>query len=955
MNLRSVVAFCVLAVFIPTLTWSQSAPKANVAPDYSKQAYVIEHVLNRVSYEADGMGTRETTASILMTSDAGVQAFAVLSFPYASENEAVEIDYVRVRKADGSVIATPAYNIQDMPGEITRVAPMYSDLKEKHVTVKGLGVGDTLEYLVRYRVIKPEIPGQFWLSTSFAKDAITKDEELEISVPKDKYVKVSSPGLEPKVREEGSRKIYSWKSQVLEVKAKDKDYVPTEEDKKPSVQMTTFRSWEEIGRWYGGLQATQLRVTPEIQAKVAEITKDLKSDDEKIKAIYDYVATRFHYISLSFGIGRYQPHSAVDVLENEYGDCKDKHTLLATMLRAAGYDAWPALIGSDTKLDPDVPSPAQFDHVITAVPRPTGIVWLDTTTELGPFGFLIKPLRDKQTLVIPTDKAPSLMRTPAEPPFTAEQKFEAEVRLDGDGKVTGHMRQVFRNDTEFIFRLAYRRVPEAQWKELAQRISQSMGFGGDVSSVVVSKPDDTSKPFEVSYDYERKKYSDWEDRQITPPLPPLGIESYKDDEKAPKEPLYLGAPGEVLYRAKLELPAGYTADPPRDVHLVTSYAEYHSTYEVKDKVFTAVRRLVLKKSEVPIADWDDYKVFRKAVTEDENRYTRLNSASDAFTAGVAKNATEIQTEFQEGTDAMQRRDLKTAEESFKSVLEKDPKYPGAHFNLAYVYVMQNRRGDAYSEIQKETEVNPSNFRAYAMMASYQMLENKQDEAIAVWRKYLVANPAAADGSIALSQLLIREKKYDEAVGVLETAQKKAPENRGLKVNLGLAYLKDGKNDQGTGLIREIGDDGSVTPETLNNLAYSLVDAGVSLDLAKTYAERAVHDLESKSLNPSMGDEIGLDTTYWLSLTWDTLGWTYFRMNDLPKAGSYLRASWVLGQHAVVGGHLGQYYEKVGKPKEAAHAYVLALAAVANSTAPGSVPKDDMDLVRARYKKLTGVT
>ena len=65
--------------------------------------------------------------------------------------------------------------------------------------------------------------------------------------------------------------------------------------------------------------------------------------------------------------GRYQPHSADDVLGNQYGDCKDKHTLFASLLQATGVTAYPALISSSRKLDADVPSPAQFDHVISVV------------------------------------------------------------------------------------------------------------------------------------------------------------------------------------------------------------------------------------------------------------------------------------------------------------------------------------------------------------------------------------------------------------------------------------------------------------------------------------------------------------------------------------------------------------------------------------------------------------
>ena len=70
--------------------------------------------------------------------------------------------------------------------------------------------------------------------------------------------------------------------------------------------MTTFASWEDIGRWYGGLQKNSLDVTPSIQAKADELTQGLKTDDEKIRAIYNFVSLRFHYIGLDFGIGRYQ-------------------------------------------------------------------------------------------------------------------------------------------------------------------------------------------------------------------------------------------------------------------------------------------------------------------------------------------------------------------------------------------------------------------------------------------------------------------------------------------------------------------------------------------------------------------------------------------------------------------------------------------------------------------------
>src|ERR1700676_2044795 len=218
------------------------------AQDYSKEAFVIERFSTRIVEEADGTGSRETTAQVKILADAGVKAFAVLNFTYTSANEFVDIDYVRVRKPDGTVIKTPDYNIQDMPGEVTRSAPLYSDIHEKHVAVKGLGVGDILEYLVRFRVTKPEVPGHFWHEYSFWTDGIVKEERLEISVPSEKYVKIVSPQFKPEVENQGGRRIYRWARSNLIREEKDPRQAPRRIPPSPSVQVTTFASWDQVGR-----------------------------------------------------------------------------------------------------------------------------------------------------------------------------------------------------------------------------------------------------------------------------------------------------------------------------------------------------------------------------------------------------------------------------------------------------------------------------------------------------------------------------------------------------------------------------------------------------------------------------------------------------------------------------------------------------------------------------------
>ena len=100
-----------------------------------------------------------------------------------------------------------------------------------------------------------------------------------------------------------------------------------------------------------------MAVDDSVRKKADELTRGATKPEEKARRLYDYVARNIRYVSLSFGVGRYQPHAASEVMTNGYGDCKDKHTLLATLLRAEGIPSYPVLIHSGRKLDPDVPSP----------------------------------------------------------------------------------------------------------------------------------------------------------------------------------------------------------------------------------------------------------------------------------------------------------------------------------------------------------------------------------------------------------------------------------------------------------------------------------------------------------------------------------------------------------------------------------------------------------------------
>ncbi len=971
MSLIRWLAVCWLAgqVFAQTVPAQKQVP-----PDFAKEAYVIERLYSRIKAEADGNVTRELTAEVKVLAEAGVKGFAVLNFVYTSDNEVVEIDYVRVRKPDGSLVKTPDYNIQDMPGEVTRTAPLYSDIHEKHVAVKGLGVGDVLEYQVRFRTTRPHVPGQFWYEYSFSRNSITKDERLEINLPADKYVKIVSPDFKPESTEEGGRRVYRWTHSNLAIKAKDPNEIPRRTPPNPDVQVTTFPSWGDVGRWYGELQKAPVQVTPAIQAKAAELTKGLTSDDDKIRAIYRFVSLKFHYIGLDFGIGRYQPHAADDVLDNGYGDCKDKHTLLASLLKAAGIEAWPALIHSTRKLDPEVPSPAQFNHVITIVPRGADFVWLDTTPEVAPYRLLLLPLRNKQALVIPPGQTPKLMTTPENPPEPQRQEFSMSGKLDSSGTFTGHAEQSYQGDVEVGLRIAFRQVPESQWKDLVQRFSRALNFGGDVSEVKVSPPDEFDKPLHISYDYVRKDFADWENHHTNAPLPPMGIESSKySKETKPSEPVFLGALGTVIYRSRVELPEGYNVVPPTPVHLVEPYGEYDSHTAVEGQVMTTTRELRVKKTEVAVSEWEGYRKFGRAIWDDEFNFMTLEGNGQSTSANKSADANEsIETDtddeasassadidnmFRDATGALQQRDFQRAQELLEKVLAKNPEYKGAHFNLGMALAAQKDFSHSMEQFREEEKVSPNDPRAYQVVASYSMQIGKTEDAIQEWRKLVKMDSKNRTAASTLAGLLYRTEKYQDAAEVLEAAVKVAPDSAGLLLQLGDVYVKVGQNDKAVTSYRQAIEQKGNEPEFLNNAAYALADNRLNLDLARQYGEKALQILEEQAQGAESSDSAGLRATFDLSMLWDTLGWVYFQLGDVKRAEPFVKAAWLLGEHQLVAEHLGQIYEKEGNKQQAALAYELALAvsSVSSSPTPDSAKESlgQEHAITARYTKLMG--
>ena len=216
-----------------------------------------------------------------------------------------------------------------------------------------------------------------------------------------------------------------------------------------------------------------------------------------------------------------------------------------------------------------------------------------------------------------------LPRLPKELPFAASQRVEITAVLDSAGALSAKVKYRLRGENELILRVTFHQSPKEKWKELAQLLSLTDGFRGQVTGVTASDPYATKEPFTVEYELKQPKFVDWSKKSVRIPalLPQLGLPDppAKAASGSATAPIELGTPLEVETRMSLHLPPGVTASAPAGTSVERDYATYASQYSANGWTITASRRIKFLLREVPSTRAADYNAFLRVVQSDESQ------------------------------------------------------------------------------------------------------------------------------------------------------------------------------------------------------------------------------------------------------------------------------------------------------------------------------------------------
>ena len=840
---------------------------------------------------------------------------------------------------------------------------MYSDYRQRHISVAALQPGDTLEYRTVTRVLTPLAAGNFWYEYTFPKGIAVGEGRLEVDIPQSREVKLKTPKREPQIQNAGDRRIYSWVVKDIRPDRDKERNRESDEDEEPGpdVQLTTFTDWKQVATWYAKLQGERMTVDDSVRKKADELSQGATTPTAKAQRLYDYVARNIRYVSISLGVGRYQPHAASDVLQNGYGDCKDKHTLLSAMLRAEGIQSYPVLIDSSRKLDEDVPSPAQFDHVITAVRLATGpeLTWLDTTPEMTPYGLIVYQLRNKLAVVASDDSEGGLRRTPSDSAVKTFLHYSLDGKFGEFGTLDATLEVTAQGDRDWPMRASFRRYSEAQWKDLVKVLSANWGLPGDVDDVQVDPIEDTSKPFHLKYHLHQDQYFSVPSTGVNfRPIPPLGMPAARASGKG-TEPLNVGPAGVTDYRVRLQFPANYTVHTPTAVKMSRDYGEYSSSYTLSQGVLEGQRQLVVKSNEVAASRRADYESFRNAAHSDEDQLLSCSIQTPTGQGGESAKMEGTPSELHKaGVKALQSKDYRGAAELLRRSVDEDadattgadagPASPGmkdAWYDLGRAYAGGNDHADAIAAFRKQIEIDPNHKSANGELAMELQQMGKTEEAIAAYRKQLETAPYEKAGHKNLGLLLAQLGRDAEARKELEAAAAIPPDDPETKMALAQVYRKVGEKALAQELMKGL--TGSAGGDSGQDIYAAALKDDIDPAQTESDAQQVLYDIggqfdsgELDRLGPSAFSSMRL-----VALGWSRIGWAKFKRGDNLGAMQFMTSAWLLSQSGTVGNRLGQILEKQGQTEKARHSFALALATAAGGS--------DVADSRTRLAKLAG--
>ncbi len=503
--MKKQLLFCLQLIFIAGLN-AQSigdlVKKAGDAAAYPNHDLLIIFDSTAVDMQETGLTYVVSHTLTKVLDSHGAQELSVVKFGYDPLSAFVEIKKAVIYKNDGRIIVLDVLSTMDYPAPARAI---YWGAREKMLEIGRIEPGDAVEVIMfrkgfTYALLAagdddkyiPPMKGQFYDIVEFFSTYPIREKVYQVTVPKDKPLQYQFYN--------GEAQSSSWfKDDKIVYRFSKKEIIPLKNESRmvamvdvaPKLLVSTTGNWNSKSTWFYKVNEDFGSFIPdkEIKAKVDEILKGARDEMDSVSRLTHWCADEVRYSGVSMGCGEgFTLHKGTMTFTDRCGVCKDKAGMLITMLRAAGFQSYPAMTMAGSRID-YIPAD-QFNHCVTVVKLHDGKYHLLDPTWVPFVRELWSSAEQQQQYLMGVPEGADLASTPVSDPENHYIKIDGTAQLQANGTLTGRIAITGEGQSDAAIRGLFKYSNKTAWYQNVERELLRLWPQAKVTQVKYTDPAD---------------------------------------------------------------------------------------------------------------------------------------------------------------------------------------------------------------------------------------------------------------------------------------------------------------------------------------------------------------------------------------------------------------------------------------------------------------------------------
>ncbi|MDQ7822990.1 MAG: DUF3857 domain-containing protein [Candidatus Eremiobacteraeota bacterium] len=557
-----------------------------------------------LSVDDEGKMTQSENELIKIIDKKGVERFSQVVRTYCGDRQEVSVIMARTIQPDGTSIQVPSTAIEDGPFPALKGVPLYKNLRVKIIKFPQVKEGSLVEYQLKTIGLKP-YPGQPFWETSFTQDmGGLRETSFFLEVPRARVVHYFTPGhkngmYEPRVSTQGGRKIMTWQFRNVEP-ISEEIAMPPVQDIASRILVGSFTSWDEVGTLLRSLMESHLACTAAMKEHFAREVGNT-TGEEALKKIYRLLLKEREVENIGFGTGGYEFNDASALYSEKNVISRDFALLVLALLRDAGIEAYPVLVGSSAMggIYREIPIIQQFDTVLVMARVEGKRYWIDGTGVSTELGLLPSEIQGRPALIV-YDKGTELTTTPCSNYEANREELRGEIKLGADGSVDGVIKMSEYGANKLQWQRIYNAVGTKEKQNLARVLASQVNPVAMVLDYTIRDGMYEEVPFSIMMRFIINDFIEKSNDEWTSKLPLMGGGEMKDllsiDASKRKWPIVVGSAFQEDRRFHLIVPPSVSVkSAPRTLLKENSVGSFQVVCNAQGSDINYYSRLTVKK------------------------------------------------------------------------------------------------------------------------------------------------------------------------------------------------------------------------------------------------------------------------------------------------------------------------------------------------------------------------